>query len=234
MKKQVPCNILIQKNRIFAAEKYRMQIPYMEQILKYFPDITPRQAEQFRQLDALYRDWNSKINVISRKDIDNLYQHHVLHSLAIARLLRFKDGSRVMDLGCGGGFPGIPLAIMFPQVHFHLVDSIGKKIRVCDEVIHAIGLDNATTQWARGEAVREQFDFVVSRAVMPLHDLVRLIRKNISPRQHNAMPNGLICLKGGELEHEVMPVGRNALVTNLSDYFTEEYFKTKKAVYVAI
>lgn len=206
----------------------------MQQIQKYFPSLTPLQVAQFRQLDALYRDWNSRINVISRKDIDNLYEHHVLHSLAIARFIRFMPGSRVMDLGCGGGFPGIPLAIMYPDVHFHLVDSIGKKIRVCDEVIHAIDLTNVTTQWARAEVVREHFDFVVSRAVMPLQDLVRLVRKNISPRQHNAMPNGLICLKGGELEHEIMPVGRKAMVTMLSDYFTEEYFKTKKVVYVTI
>ena len=206
----------------------------MQQILKYFPDITQHQVEQFQQLDALYRDWNSKINVISRKDIDNLYEHHVLHSLGIAQVLRFKDGSQVMDLGCGGGFPGIPLAIMFPNVHFHLVDSIGKKIRVCNEVAGALGLGNVTTQWSRAEDVRDSYDFVVSRAVMPLGDLVKLVRKNISRQQRNAMPNGLICLKGGELEHEVIPVGRNVEITDLRDYFTEEFFETKKVVYVAI
>ncbi len=206
----------------------------MQQILKYFPDLTRHQVEQFLQLDTLYRDWNSKINVISRKDIDNLYEHHVLHSLGIAQVLRFKDGSCVMDLGCGGGFPGIPLAIMFPNVHFHLIDSIGKKIRVCNEVADALGLSNVTTQWSRAEDVMDTYDFVVSRAVMSLADLVKLVRKNISRQQRNAMPNGLLCLKGGELEREVMPVERNVGITELSDYFTEEFFKTKKVVYVAI
>ncbi len=206
----------------------------MQQILKYFPDLTRHQVEQFLQLDTLYRDWNSKINVISRKDIDNLYEHHVLHSLGIAQVLRFKDGSCVMDLGCGGGFPGIPLAIMFPNVHFHLIDSIGKKIRVCNEVADALGLSNVTTQWSRAEDVMDTYDFVVSRAVMSLADLVKLVRKNISRQQRNAMPNGLLCLKGGEMEREVMPVERNVGITELSDYFTEEFFKTKKVVYVAI
>ena len=206
----------------------------MQQILKYFPDLTRHQVEQFLQLDTLYRDWNSKINVISRKDIDNLYEHHVLHSLGIAQVLRFKDGSSVMDLGCGGGFPGIPLAIMFPNVHFHLVDSIGKKIRVCNEVADTLELSNVTTQWSRAEDVLDTYDFVVSRAVMPLADLVKLVRKNISRQQRNAMPNGLLCLKGGELEHEVMPVGRNVGITELRDYFTEEFFETKKVVYVAL
>lgn len=206
----------------------------MTTIQKYFPDLTERQREQFTRLDALYRDWNSKINVISRKDIDNLYEHHVLHSLGIAELIRFKSGSKVMDLGTGGGFPGIPLAIMFPDVEFLLVDSIGKKIRVCQEVADSLGLTNVTTRWCRAEEVKEKFDFVVSRAVMPLTDLVRIIRKNVSREQRNAMPNGLICLKGGELEHEVMPMKSNTLITPLSDYFAEEFFETKKIVYVAL
>ena len=197
----------------------------MQQILKYFPDLTRHQVDQFQQLDALYRDWNSKINVISRKDIDNLYEHHVLHSLGIAQVLRFKDGSSVMDLGCGGGFPGIPLAIMFPNVHFHLVDSIGKKIRVCNEVADALGLSNVTTQWSRAEDVLDTYDFVVSRAVMPLADLVKLVRKNISRQQRNAMPNGLLCLKGGELEREVMPVGRNVGITE----FYRGIFRNQKS-----
>ena len=206
----------------------------MELINKYFPNITEEQRQRFAALDALYRDWNSKINVISRKDIDNLYEHHILHSLGIAQVIKFKPGTRVMDLGTGGGFPGIPLAIMFPDVHFHLVDSIGKKIRVCDEVRTALGLTNVTTEWTRGENLKDKYDFVVSRAVMPLTDLVKLVRKNISPKAQNAMPNGLICLKGGELEHEVLPMKTHTLITSLSDYFEEEFFETKKVVYVSL
>lgn len=206
----------------------------MELIHKYFPNISEQQREHFAALDALYRDWNSKINVISRKDIDNLYEHHILHSLGIAQLINFKPGTKVMDLGTGGGFPGIPLAIMFPEVHFHLVDSIGKKIRVCDEVRTALGLKNVTTEWTRGENLKEKYDFVVSRAVMPLTDLVKLISKNVAKESHNAMPNGLICLKGGELEHEVLPMKSHTLITDLSDYFEEEFFETKKVVYVSL
>ena len=206
----------------------------MELINKYFPSITNEQRERFAALDTLYRDWNSKINVISRKDIDNLYEHHILHSLGIAKLIAFKPGSRIMDLGTGGGFPGIPMAIMFPDVQFHLVDSIGKKIRVCDEVRTALGLTNVTTEWNRAENVKDKFDFVVSRAVMPLADLVKLIRKNIAKESHNAMPNGLICLKGGELANEVMPMKSHTLITDLSDYFEEEFFETKKVVYVSL
>ena len=206
----------------------------MELINKYFPNITEEQRQCFAALDALYRDWNSKINVISRKDIDNLYEHHILHSLGIAQVIKFKPGTRVMDLGTGGGFPGIPLAIMFPDVHFHLVDSIGKKIRVCDEVRTALGLTNVTTEWTRGENLKDKYDFVVSRAVMPLTDLVKLVRKNISSKAQNAMPNGLICLKGGELEHEVLPMKTHTLITSLSDYFEEEFFETKKVVYVSL
>lgn len=206
----------------------------MEFIKKYFPNITQEQSERFAALDALYRDWNSKINVISRKDIDNLYEHHILHSLGIAELISFKPGTRIMDLGTGGGFPGIPLAIMFPDVNFHLVDSIGKKIKVCNGVSSALGLTNVTTEWNRAENVKDKFDFVVSRAVMPLTDLVKLIRKNIAKESHNALPNGLICLKGGELEHEVMPMKSHTLVTDLSNYFEEEFFETKKVVYVSL
>lgn len=206
----------------------------MELIDKYFPNITAEQRERFAALDGLYRDWNSKINVISRKDIDNLYEHHILHSLGIAQYANFKPGTRIMDLGTGGGFPGIPLAIMFPDVHFHLVDSIGKKIRVCNEVSTALGLANVTTEWNRAENVKEKYDFVVSRAVMPLADLVKLIRKNISKDSHNALPNGLICLKGGELQHEVLPMKSHTLITDLSDYVQEEFFVTKKVVYVSL
>lgn len=205
-----------------------------EQIPHYFPGLTAEQLEQYRMLDELYRDWNSKINVISRKDIDNLYERHVLHSLGIAQVANFRDGTRIMDLGTGGGFPGIPLAIMFPNAHFHLLDSVGKKIRVCQEIVGALGLQNVTTQWARAEEVKERFHFVVSRAVMPLADLVKIVRKIISPEQFNALPNGLICLKGGELEHEVMPMKHSTMITPLSDYFSEEYFQTKKVVYTQI
>lgn len=205
----------------------------MELILKYFPDLTEEQKRQFAALHDLYTDWNSKINVISRKDIENLYEHHVLHSLGIAKVIRFKPGTKVMDLGTGGGFPGIPLAILFPEVQFHLVDSIGKKVRVATEIAGSIGLKNVTTRHARAEEEKQLFDFVVSRAVMPLTDLLKIIRKNISPKQQNALPNGLICLKGGELEKETMPVKNKTTMWNLKEFFGEEFFETKKVVYVA-
>ena len=200
----------------------------------YFPELTDAQREQFRSLAPLYGEWNAKINVISRKDIGNLYLHHVLHSLGITCMLHFSAGSSVMDLGTGGGFPGIPLAILFPEVHFHLVDSIGKKIRVAQAVAEGIGLRNVSFSQARGEEVKEQYDFVVSRAVMPLADLVKLVRKNISKPQRNALPNGLICLKGGELVHEILPFKRVALTVDLADTFKEEYYLTKKVVYVPL
>ena len=206
----------------------------MDIILKYFPRLTDRQKGQFGALYDLYADWNSKINVISRKDIGNLYEHHVLHSLAIARLIHFQPDTRVMDLGTGGGFPGIPLAIMFPDCQFHLVDSIGKKIKVATEVASAVGLENVTLCHERAEEEKGLFDFVVSRAVMPLADLLKIVRKNISKSQKNAYPNGLICLKGGELQHEVMPFKKQAEVIALSDWFEEEYFTTKKVVYVPV
>ena len=203
-------------------------------LLKYFPDLKEEQRKQFAALYELYIDWNSKINVISRKDIENLYEHHVLHSLGIARIIRFRAGSSVMDLGTGGGFPGIPLAILFPDTKFHLVDSIGKKVRVATEVANAIGLKNVTFRHARAEEEKQTFDFVVSRAVMPLADLIKIIRKNISPKQQNALPNGLICLKGGELEHEAMPFKHKTSMHNLNEDFDEEFFQTKKVVYVTI
>ena len=213
---------------------YELWTMNYELIINYFPSLTDRQKEQFAALDALYHDWNSKINVISRKDIDNLYEHHVLHSLAIAELIRFKPGTSIMDLGTGGGFPGIPLAIMFPEAKFHLVDSTKKKILVCEEVSKALGLENVTTQWCRAEEVKQKFHFVVSRAVMPLPDLVKIVRKNISKEQINALPGGLICLKGGELEQEAKPFGKTAQITSLSEYFKEEFFQTKKLVYLPI
>lgn len=207
----------------------------MDLILKYFPNLTDRQKEQFAALYDLYTDWNSKINVISRKDIENLYEHHVLHSLAIAKILEFKPGTSIMDVGTGGGFPAIPLAIYFPECTFHLVDSIGKKIRVATEVSNAIGLQNTTFKHERVEEEKQKFDFVVSRAVMPLADLVRLSQKNISLKnQKNALPNGIICLKGGELQHEIMPFRNRASMYDIKDFFKEEFFDTKKAVYVPV
>lgn len=206
----------------------------MDIILKYFPNLSEVQQQQFAALYDLYTDWNSKINVISRKDITNLYEHHVLHSLGIAKVMQFRPETTVMDLGTGGGFPGIPLAILFPETHFHLVDSIGKKVKVATEIANAIGLKNVTTRHCRAEEEKQLFDFVVSRAVMPLTDLLKIIRKNIKKEQHNALPNGLICLKGGELEREVMPVKHHTLMYDLKDYFEEEFFETKKVVYVTI
>lgn len=206
----------------------------MDIILKYFPNLSEVQQQQFAALYDLYTDWNSKINVISRKDITNLYEHHVLHSLGIAKVMQFRPETTVMDLGTGGGFPGIPLAILFPETHFHLVDSIGKKMKVATEIANAIGLKNVTTRHCRAEEEKQLFDFVVSRAVMPLTDLLKIIRKNIKKEQHNALPNGLICLKGGELEREVMPVKHQTLMYDLKDYFEEEFFETKKVVYVTI
>ena len=206
----------------------------MKVIQTYFPELNEQQCQQLEALYDLYTDWNAKINVISRKDIENLYLHHVLHSLGIVKMLRFKDGSSVMDVGTGGGFPGIPLAIFFPNVQFHLVDSIGKKIKVGQAVAEAIGLKNITFRHCRVEEEKEKYDFVVSRAVMPLADLVKLVRKNIKKEQQNALPNGLICLKGGELEHETMPFKHKTVIHSLSDNFEEEFFKTKKVVYVPI
>ena len=206
----------------------------MNIIEKYFKELTEEQRRQFEALGALYEDWNAKINVISRKDIGNLYEHHVLHSLGIAKVICFKPGTAVMDLGTGGGFPGIPLAIYFPEVKFHLIDSIGKKIRVATEVAQSIGLKNVTFAHKRAEEEKGKFDYVVSRAVMPLDNLEKLVRKNISKTQKNALPNGLICLKGGELEHEAVKLMKRSIFWNLQDYFEETYFETKKVVFTAI
>ncbi len=192
------------------------------------------QAQQFAALDALYREWNGKINVISRKDIDNLYEHHVMHSLAIAKVLRFQPGSTILDVGTGGGFPGIPLAILFPECRFVLADSIGKKIKVAAAVAEAIGLTNVECVQERVEDEKRQFDFVVSRAVMPMPDLVKLVKKNISPKQHNAMPNGLIVLKGGAINAELAPFRNAAEVTPISTFFPQEWFEEKYVIYLPI
>ena len=205
----------------------------MNIISDYFK-LTARQAEQFAQLDALYRDWNSKINVISRKDIDNLYEHHVLHSLAIAKWIPFQPDTTILDVGTGGGFPGIPLAIMFPQCQFVLVDSIGKKIKVASEVAKALGLTNVVCKQERVEEEKEKFDFVVSRAVMPLPDLVKLVRKNISNKHRNAIPNGLIVLKGGDLQAEVAPYIKTAEIAPCSKWFKGDWFETKQLIYLPL
>lgn len=205
----------------------------IEIITKYFPKLTDTQKSQLEQLNELYRDWNSKINVISRKDIDNLYEHHVLHSLAIAKYINFKSGTKVLDFGTGGGFPGIPLAILFPEVKFRLIDGTGKKIRVATEVANAIGLKNVDAVHLRGEEEKGKYDFVVSRAVMPLPDLMKIIKKNFAKEQHNALPNGVIVLKGGDLTEELKPYCKSADVTSLDSLFEEEWFKEdKKLIYV--
>lgn len=204
----------------------------MDIINKYFGTLTEKQKQQFAMLDELYHDWNSKINVISRKDIDNLYEHHVLHSLGIAKALRFKEDTKILDFGCGGGFPGIPLAILFPECQFKLIDGTAKKIRVCNEVSNAIGLKNVVAEQRRGEEEKGLYDFIVSRAVMPLPDLVKIVRKNVSKKHKNAMPNGIFCLKGGDLQEEIKPFRHIAESTELSTWFKEEWFKGKSVIYL--
>ena len=206
----------------------------MEQLLRYFPQLTEQQQRQFAALDALYRDWNAKINVISRKDIDNLYPHHVLHSLGIAKVITFRPGTHVMDIGTGGGFPGIPLAILFPEVQFHLLDSIGKKIKVAQAVADALELTNVRTSHKNVMEEKEKYDFVVSRAVRQMEDLVRLVRKNVHHEQRNSLPNGLICLKGGDIQQEMRPFKHCCDVWPLHTYFEEEFFETKKVAYVTL
>ena len=203
-------------------------------IQKYFPGLTDLQQQQFAQLDSLYREWNAKINVISRKDIDNLYEHHILHSLAIAKVINFRPTTQILDFGTGGGFPGIPLAILFPECQFRLIDGTGKKIRVAQEVCHAIGLTNCQPVHLRGEDEKGKYDFVVSRAVMPLPDLVKIVRKNISKTQRNTLPNGIICLKGGELQAETQPFRNIVELTDISTFFREEWFKEKHVIYLPI
>lgn len=206
----------------------------MEEILKYFPNLTETQRKQLEQLDALYRDWNSKINVISRKDIDNLYLHHVLHSLAIAKFTQFKAGARVLDFGTGGGFPGIPLAIMFPDVQFKLIDRTAKKIRVTNEVAQAIGLKNVVAEQKSGEEEKGKYDFVVSRAVMPLPELIKIVRKNIAKDSRNSIENGVIVLKGGDIKDEIKPFSHIAEVDEISQWFTEDWFQEKYVIYIPI
>ena len=206
----------------------------MEQILKYFPHLSAEQQQQLAALDALYRDWNAKINVISRKDIDNLYEHHVLHSMAIAKMVNFRPGTHILDFGTGGGFPGIPLAILFPECSFKLIDGTGKKIRVAQEVCNAIGLKNCRPEHLRGEEEKDKYDFIVSRAVMPLPDLVKIVRKNITKESHNALPNGILCLKGGDLQAELQPYRRIVETIELSSWFAEPWFKEKNVIYLPL
>ncbi len=206
----------------------------MDEILKYFKNLSPEQIRQFEELGILYPDWNAKINVISRKDIGNLYTNHVLHSLGIAKFTDFKDGSYVLDLGTGGGFPGIPLAILFPETNFLLIDRIGKKINVAKDIADRIGLKNVDFRHCDIAEVKEKFDFVVSRAVMQLDSLVTSVRNKIKPSCINSIPNGLICLKGGELNEELSKIRREKIITNLSEYFEEEYFSTKKIIYIPL
>ena len=201
-------------------------------IFSYFPSLTQKQKEQFIQTEALYKEWNEKINVISRKDIEQLYLHHVLHSLSIAKVMPFTDDTQVLDVGTGGGFPGIPLAILFPNAHFHLVDSIGKKITVVKEVAAALHLKNVTAQQIRAEELTNTFDFVVSRAVTELTPFVGWVRKLFASKSFNKLPNGILYLKGGDLEQELKPFGNKVTLYNLKDYFAEKFFETKKVVYL--
>lgn len=206
----------------------------MDEILRYFPELTPLQREQFAALGSLYKEWNDKINVISRKDIDNLYEHHVLHSLAIAKFMTPVSDTRLMDIGTGGGFPGVPLAIIWPDCRFHLIDRIGKKIKVAQSVVDSLGLSNVTTQHGDAGECHERFDYVVSRGVTKLDGLVKIVSRNISRENRNSFPNGLICLKGAGLDDETRMTRRPVLEVPLSDWYREEYFNSKALIYVEI
>jgi 16S rRNA (guanine527-N7)-methyltransferase len=213
---------------IFALETFSMQL-----IQKYFKDLSPLQIQQFSQLQELYKDWNLKINVVSRKDIDELYVRHVLHSLGIAKIIDFKSGSRVMDVGTGGGFPGIPLAILFPETQFHLVDSIGKKIKVVNEVAQGLGLQNVKTTHGRVEDVKDTYDFIVSRAVAQMETFVRWTKGRIAKKQQHELKNGILYLKGGDLTEELKKY-TSAKIYDLSTYFEEDFYETKKVVHLGV
>lgn len=205
----------------------------MEAILSQFPNLTEIQILQFQKLQALYEDWNAKINVISRKDIDELYTRHVLHSLGIAKIIEFRPGSSIMDVGTGGGFPGIPLAILHPEVDFYLIDVIAKKIKVVNEVVAGLGLKNVKAEQKRAELVKQEFDFIVSRAVTNMPDFVKWVEDKVSKKQHHELANGILYLKGGDLTEELAAFPK-AIQYNLSDFFTDEFFETKKVVYLPL
>lgn len=205
----------------------------MKLIHKYFPDLSATQIEQFSALEGLYKDWNSKINVVSRKDIDELYLRHVLHSLGIAKVIQFADGSNILDVGTGGGFPGVPLAIMFPNCNFHLVDSINKKLKVIDAVANSLGLTNIKTTHSRVEAIDETYDFIVSRAVTAMPEFTKWVKGKIARKQHNELKNGILYLKGGDLTEELKQY-KTVKAFLLSDYFEEDFFETKKVIYLPL
>ena len=205
----------------------------MELILKYFPNLTEDQISKFKKLESLYQDWNLKINVVSRKDIDELYLRHVVHSLGIAKIIDFKDGSRILDVGTGGGFPGIPLAIMFPNCSFHLVDSIAKKLKVVDEVVEGLGLNNVKTTHSRVEDIHDTYDFIVSRAVAAMSTFVHWTKGKIAKKQNNPLKNGILYLKGGDLTEELKDY-RTATIYDLSDFYDEDFFETKKVVHLPL
>ena len=206
----------------------------MELIKKYFPDLTATQMEKIDQMGELYQSWNAKVNLISRQDIDTLYERHILHSLGIAKVIQFKPGTAILDVGTGGGFPGIPLAILFPEAKFHLVDSVGKKIRVVQEIAKALELDNVNAEQIRAERLEDTYEFVVSRAVTRLTPFVGWVRKNISRNSFHSLRNGILYLKGGDLAEEIAELNLKTRTYALSDYFTEEFFETKKVVYVPL
>jgi 16S rRNA (guanine527-N7)-methyltransferase len=203
-------------------------------IEKYFPEISAKQKEQFKKLSSLYADWNQKINVISRKDMENLYLHHVLHSLGIAKVIQFENGTKILDAGTGGGFPGIPLAILFPESSFHLVDSIGKKITVVKAIAEELGLENLTAEKERAELLKDKYDFVVSRAVTSLKEMYGWTNKLIRPGGKNTLQNGILYLKGGDLHQEMRELSRKVMTFELNDFFKEEYFESKKIVYIRV
>lgn len=204
----------------------------MDIILKYFPELSAVQREKFARLQPLYEEWNAKVNVISRKDVEQLYERHILHSLAIAKVITFKDGTSILDLGTGGGFPGIPLAIMFPNVQFHLVDSIGKKIHVVQSIAEELGLTNVTAEQQRVEKIQEKYDFIISRAVARMNELQNWTKHRFNTHYNNKYKNGIICLKGGDLKEELAETGKKCKIFDIPLFFEEEFFETKKVVYM--